>query len=271
MQSVPRNIWQGLIEFPLPGRSRKPRKDGLTMVIDKGLGLVHTRGLMRLAAAYIDLIKLGFGTAGLYKTEILQEKIRLVRSFDIDLCPGGTFFEVAVLQGKLKEYLLLAKELGFTAIEVSDGTIELSDRKRSHAIALAAGQGLKVFTEVGKKEPGNALCFKDLIRLVRRDLNSGAGYVIVEGRDPAKDVGLYDSEGRLIEFELNELVAALKDPSVLIWEAPEKEQQQDLIRRFGGNVNIGNVSPREVLALEALRVGLRSDTLKTAGAAISLT
>jgi phosphosulfolactate synthase len=260
-----RNIWQGLIDFPLPGRSRKPRRDGLTMLIDKGLGLVDTRDLMRLAAAYIDLVKLGFGTPGLYKTEILQEKIQLVRSYNIDIFPGGTFFEVAVMQGKMKEYILLAKELGFTAIEVSDGTIDLSDRERHQGISLAARQGLKVFTEVGKREPGNDLCFKDLLRLVRRDLNSGADRVIVEGRDPAKDVGLYDGEGHLIEFELKELVAALKDPSVLIWEAPEKDQQQDLILRFGSNVNIGNVSPREVLALEALRVGLRSDTLKKAG------
>ncbi|MCL6638923.1 MAG: phosphosulfolactate synthase [Firmicutes bacterium] len=258
------NIWQGLIDFPLPGRSQKPRRDGLTMVIDKGLGLAGTRDLMRLAAGYIDMIKLGFGTTALYKTEILQEKIQVVQSYGIDVFPGGTFLEVAVLQEKIEEYILLAKKVGFTAIEVSDGTIDLTDRLRRRAISFAAGLGLKVFTEVGKKEPGNELCFKDLMRLVKRDLQSGATRVIVEGRDPAKDVGLYDSEGRLIEFELRELVAAVSDTSVLIWEAPEKEQQQDLIRRFGPNVNIGNVNPRDVIALEALRAGLRSDTLKTA-------
>lgn len=257
-----RNTWQEFIEFPLPGRSQKPRTDGLTMVIDEGIGLAALKDLLRLAADYIDMIKLGFGTPALYKTEILREKIRVVRSFNIDIFPGGTFLEVAIYQEKLKEYISLTASFGFTAIEVSDGTINLSDGARHSAITLAAEKGLKVFTEVGKKAPGNVLCFKDLLRLVKRDLNSGACRVIVEGRNPAKDVGLYDNNGRLIEFELEELVSALKDPSLLIWEAPKKEQQQDLISRLGSNVNIGNVSPIDVIALEALRVGLRSDTLK---------
>lgn len=263
MKNGARNLWQELIDFPLPGRNQKPRADGLTMVIDEGMGLAALKDLLRLAADYIDMIKLGFGTPALYKTEILREKIRVVRSYNIDIFPGGTFLEVAILQDRLKEYISMAVGFGFTAVEVSDGTINLSDGARHIAITLAADKGLKVFSEVGKKEPGNVLCFKDLLRLVKRDLNSGACRVIVEGRNPAKDVGLYDKNGRLIEFELEELVSTIKDPSLLIWEAPEKDQQQDLILRFGSNVNIGNVSPRDVLALEALRVGLRSDTLKT--------
>lgn len=263
MDDEPFNAWQGLLQFPLGGRSQKPRREGLTMVIDKGIGISETWDLLRTASRYIDMIKLGFGTPALYKPEILREKIRLVTSRGIDIFPGGTFLEVAVMQGKMKEFIHAAKDLGFTAIEVSDGTIDLSDRTRKQAMDMAAGLGLKVLTEVGKKEPGNALCFKDLIRLVKRDLNNGAWRVIVEGRDPGKDVGLYDEEGRLIEKELEELLATMEDPSLLIWEAPFKEQQQDLILRLGVNVNIGNVSPREVISLEALRVGLRADTLKT--------
>ncbi len=255
------NPWQGFLQSPLPGRNKKPRQAGLTMLIDKGMGLNQTRELLQTAASYIDLIKLGFGTPALYKPEILAEKIRLVTSCGIDIFPGGTFFEVAVIQGKLTEFIHGVREQGFTAIEVSDGTIDLSDRLRTRAIETAAALGLKVFTEVGKKEPGNILCFKDMIRLARRDLRSGADRVIVEGRDPGKDVGLYDAQGRLIEKELNEMLATLTDPSLLIWEAPEKEQQQDLILRLGVNVNIGNVSPRDVIALEALRNGLRADTL----------
>lgn len=233
------------------------------MVIDKGIGLNETRDLLDMASAYIDMIKLGFGTPALYNQTILREKIRLVTSHGIDIFPGGTFLEVAIMQGKMQAFIQTACDFGFTAVEVSDGTIDLSDRLREQAVEMAAGLGLKVLTEVGKKEPGNALCFKDLIRLARKDLNNGAHWVIVEGRDPGKDVGLYDDQGRLIEKELQELLSTLEDPSLLIWEAPDKEQQQDLILRLGVNVNIGNVSPREVIALEALRVGLRADTLMT--------
>lgn len=257
------NTWQELLKFPLPGRSKKPRREGLTMVIDKGVGLSETRDLLDMASQYIDLIKLGFGTPALYKPAILHEKIRLVTSHGVDIFPGGTFLEVAIMQGKMKDFIHAARDFGFTAIEVSDGTIDVSDRLREQAMDMAAGLGLKVLTEVGKKEPGNVLCFKDLIRLAGKDLNNGARWVIVEGRDPGKDVGLYDNKGRLIEKELEELLSTLADPSLLIWEAPDKEQQQDLILRLGINVNLGNVSPREVLSLEALRVGLRADTLRT--------
>lgn len=263
MENGSSNSWQELLKFPLPGRSRKPRRDGLTMVIDKGIGLNETRDLLDMASPYIDMIKLGFGTPALYNQTILREKIRLVTSHGIDIFPGGTFLEVAIMQGKMQDFIQTACDFGFTAVEVSDGTIDLSDRLREQAVEMAAGLGLKVLTEVGKKEPGNALCFKDLIRLARKDLNNGACWVIVEGRDPGKDVGLYDDQGRLIEKELLELLSTLEDPSLLIWEAPDKEQQQDLILRLGVNVNIGNVSPREVIALEALRVGLRADTLMT--------
>lgn len=262
MEAEPFNSWQKLLQFPLPGRSNKPRREGLTMVIDCGLGLSETREFLRMASQYVDMIKLGFGTPALYRPEILAEKIRLVTSFGVDIFPGGTFLEVAIMQGKMKEFIRAARNLGFTAVEISDGTIDLSDRQREQAIEIGAGLGLKVLTEVGKKEPGNILCFKDMVRLARRDRNAGAQWVIVEGRDPAKDVGLYDEKGRLIEKELNEMLSSLGDPGYLIFEAPEKEQQQDLLVRLGINANIGNVNPRDVIALEALRLGLRIDTLK---------
>jgi len=259
----PGNYWRKILKFPLSGRSKKPRRDGLTIVIDKGMGLSKMRDMLQTASEYIDMIKLGFGTPALYKPEILREKIHLAVSHGVDIFPGGTFLEVAIMQGKMEYFIHAARDTGFTAIEVSDGAIDLGDRLRARAVEMAVALGLKVFTEVGKKEPGNVLCFKDLIRLAKRDLNNGAYRVIVEGRDPGKDVGLYDERGRLIEKEAKELLSSLGDPFLLIWEAPRKEQQQDLILHFGINVNIGNVSPWEVIALEALRVGLRSDTLRT--------
>lgn len=263
IKSGARKSWQEIIQFPLGNRYQKPRSTGVTMIIDKGLGLGETRDLLNLAGDYIDFVKLGFGTSALYFNEVLEEKINLVTSHGIDIYPGGTFLEVAILQDKLREYLAMARDFGFTAIEISDGTIELSPPTRAAAIAMAADIGFKVLTEVGKKDPNDAFEIKEIVQLVKQDILSGASYVIVEGRESGKSVGLYDQDGNLRMSDLEELVHSLDNTEQLIWEAPMKEQQQELIIRFGPNVSIGNVNPHEVLALEALRVGLRADTLKT--------
>ncbi|MBM7855133.1 phosphosulfolactate synthase [Desulfohalotomaculum tongense] len=255
--------WMSILKFPLGSRTSKPRKSGLTMVIDKGLGLGETRDLLNLAGDYIDYLKLGFGTSAFYATEILEEKINLVRSYNVDIYPGGTFLEVAILQDKLEEYLNMVKQLGFTAVEISDGTITFDSTMRANAINMAAEKGLIVLSEVGKKDTERRAPLSQLIKQVLSDLKYGAQKVIVEGRESGKGVGLYDSTGKIIQTEMEELVSALPDPSVLIWEAPLKDQQQDLILRFGPNVNFGNINAHEVLAVEALRVGLRADTLKS--------
>ncbi|MBO8136552.1 MAG: phosphosulfolactate synthase [Desulfotomaculum sp.] len=257
------NSWLNILKFPLGNRTAKPRNTGLTMIIDKGLGLGETRDLLNLAGEYIDYIKLGFGTSAFYAGEILEEKIDLVRSYNIEIYPGGTFLEVAVLQDKLEKYLDTVKILGFTAVEISDGTVAIDSNTRCRAISMAAEKGLNVLSEVGKKDPKYRTPLSELIKQVINDLEYGSQKVIVEGRESGVAVGLYDSQGKIIKTEMEELVSAVPDPSILIWEAPMKEQQQDLILRFGPNVNLGNINAHEVLALEALRVGLRADTLKS--------
>lgn len=254
--------WQAFLKFPLGYRLAKPRQQGLTMVIDKGLGLMETKDILHVCAPYIDFFKLGFGTPALYAPEVLEEKIQLVKSFGVDIYPGGTFLEVAILQEKIEEYLYLAKSLGFTAIEVSDGTITMSEEVRERVIHRAAEIGFKVLTEVGKKN-GHCPAYH-LAEQIQRDLKRGAFRVILEGRESGNNAGLYNERGEFICTELEELLDAVGDPRVLIWEAPRKEQQQELILRFGPNVNLGNIPPQEVLALEALRVGLRADTLMAA-------
>ena len=254
------NIWLDVLSFPFQGRSQKPRQQGLTMVIDKGLGPGELNDLLMTAGDYIDFIKLGFGTSALYRRNLLEEKIALVRSFGVDIYPGGTFLEIAVLQDKLTEYIRTAKQLGFTAIEVSDGTIKMSPEMRVQAITAAAGLGLKVLTEVGKKISEDKISVDRYIEQIRLDLEHGACQVIVEGRESGKNAGFYDGEGKFIPDEMEALLKAV-DGKRLLWEAPLKNQQQELILNFGPNVNLGNIPPPEILALEALRVGLRGDTL----------
>ncbi len=254
--------WRESFDFPLKGRNGKPRQFGLTMIIDKGLGITETRDLMELSADYIDFLKLTFGTSAFYSTRLLREKIELVTSYGVDIFPGGTFLEIAVLQGRLDDYLRRAKELGFTAIEVSDGTIDMDNETRRVAIAKACDLGFKVIGEVGKKDNDEQVSQTRMHELVEMDLANGASWVIVEGRESGRGVVIYDSEGHVKVDEMEALIDGIKDPSKLIWEAPLKNQQEHLILRFGPNVNLGNIQPADILALEALRVGLRGDTLK---------
>jgi phosphosulfolactate synthase len=256
--------FDGVITTPLAGRLAKPRRNGHTMIIDKGLGLSQTGDLLELASEYIDFIKLTFGTPALYPTALLRAKIALIQSYGIDTYPGGTFFEIAMTQGALEGYLQQAKSLGFTYIEVSDGTIELDPADRRAAIGIAREFGFRVITEVGKKESGVHLDPAEALELIRSDLETGADKVIVEGRESGKGAGIYDADGRARTDDLEAIVAGLHDPGLLMWEAPLKAQQEALIARFGTNVNLGNIPPEEALAVEALRRGLRGDTLRLA-------
>ncbi len=254
--------WQEIFDFPLLGRFDKPRSNGMTMIIDKGLGLTETREMLDLAADYIDFIKLGFGTSAFYSQELLEEKIRMVRSYNVDIFPGGTFLEVAILQTKMHVFIKKARALGFTALEVSDGTINISQPIRTLAIKEGLNQGLKVLGEVGKKDPRDMVETERICEQIEKDLLDGAYKVIVEGRESGKGVVIYDRKGAIKEEELNRLLNNIQDKNKILWEAPMKDQQQTLIKRFGPNVNLGNVQPNEILALEALRVGLRGDTLR---------
>lgn len=147
-------------------------------------------------------------------------------------------------------------------MEVSDGTIDLPPEERQRVIQMARQMGFPVITEVGKKESGRPLEPQGAVRQIHQDLEAGAVKVIVEGRESGKNAGLYGGDGEVRSADLDALLAGVVDSSLLMWEAPLKQQQEVWIRRFGPNVNLGNIPPGDVLALEALRRGLRGDTLR---------
>lgn len=257
------NGWGLSFDFPLTGRNAKPRDVGLTMVLDKGLGLQATEELLDLAGEYIDFIKLSFGSSALYPAEYLRKKVQIISGRGIKIYPGGTFFEVALVQGKLEEYLQKARELGFNVIEISDGTIELSPAIRSRAIKQAKDMGFMVLTEIGKKDKSAPFPLAKMIQQGQMDLESGADKVIVEARESGKGVSIYNLEGEMDKFMVEQLITGMGVENI-IWEAPLKKQQVEFIKLFGPNVNLGNIAVTEVLALESLRVGLRGDTFKEA-------
>lgn len=243
-------------------RIRKPRECGITMVIDKGLGLYEYGDLLQLSSSHIDYIKLGFGTCMLYPKPLLLKKIELARRYHVKIYPGGTMTEIAIAKNQIDPFIHFIKEIGFHAIEISEGTINIEPAYRSELIEQALQLGLEVITEVGKKELGHRINPTELEQQLYDDIAAGVSYVIVEGRETGIDVGLFDQNGEFISEDLDQILKQGRLNDRLIWEAPLKKQQAQLISLLGPNVNLGNIAANETIALEALRRGLRSDTFK---------
>ncbi|HKM43026.1 MAG TPA: phosphosulfolactate synthase [Limnochordia bacterium] len=254
--------WHAVLTLPETRRLIKPRSTGITMVIDKGLGLRETMDLLEMGADHIDFLKIAFGSSALYPSQIMKDKISLAKEYGIEVYPGGTLFEIAVFQGCVKEFFLRARELGFTYVEVSEGTIDLPRLDRGRYIGMAKEEGFGVLSEIGKKDPTVKIQPSQAIEQIFEDLANGAEKVIIEGRDSGKGVGIYNAEGKIDDDLLQTLVTGVKDHSHLIIEAPQTSQHNYLLVHLGPNVNLGNVQPHDVLTLESTRVGLRGDTLK---------
>lgn len=235
---------------------------GITMVIDKGLGRNAYADMIETGSDYIDCVKFGFGTGPLYKTEMLLYKIDLAKRHGILVMPGGTLLETAVQQDIVPAFFQSLCHLGFNAVEISDGTIELTRKQRTELIREGKRQGLRVLTEHGKKLSGSRIDAAMLGRTLEADLNAGADYMTVEARESGVSVGIFDSHGECREDIMHDILDFVTDSGKLIWEAPLKSQQALLLRKFGPNVHLGNIPPTEVLALETMRRGLRQDTFE---------
>ncbi len=256
--------WRDVVRMPFEDRLGKPRSRGLTMVIDKGMGVSAAGEFLDMASQYVDIVKLSFGTSALYPEDILMRKTEMLKDRGVFVCPGGTFAEVALIQGKFNAYLDYAERVGFDWIEVSDGSIELSMEDRQAAVNEAKNRGFRVMTEVGKKHPDDSLSVPDLARQMLRDLETGANYVVLEARESGRGVTIFGPDGSVQQDGLRVILSIIDEPhrDRIIWEAPRAAQQREFVLGFGPNVNLGNVSPDEVLAVEALRLGLRGDTLR---------
>jgi phosphosulfolactate synthase len=248
-----------MFEFlTLPERTTKPRESGLTHVLDKGFSLEQARQFLEVAESYTDIVKLGWGTAVV--TPNVKEKIALYQSFGIPVCFGGTFFEVCLRQGKFDEYLALVDECGMQCVEISDGTVAM-DQEDKLAILRRLSKRYRVLSEVGSKDDAVVITPSRWVDSIKRELEAGAWKVITEGRENGT-VGIYRPNGDVKDGLLEEIREAF-DASQILFEAPIKKQQTWFIKHFGPNVNLGNISPEEVISVETLRLGVRSDTLLT--------
>jgi phosphosulfolactate synthase len=241
----------------VPARPPKPRVKGLTHVIDKGLSLPEIEGLFDTAGDFVDVVKLGWGTS--YVTRNLEKKIALYRSFETPVVCGGTLFEAAVARGRIDEYRRWLTDNRLSHVEVSDGTIDLPRERKLELIADLA-QDFVVLSEVGSKDAEVVYAPYQWVEWIRDDLEAGAWKVITEGREGG-NAGIYRPSGDMRTGLIDEIVHGI-DFAHVVFEAPGTHAQAWFVKRFGPDVNIGNVPPDEVIPLETLRLGLRSDTLR---------
>jgi len=231
--------------------------EGLTHVIDKGLGPRAWEDVLDTGGAFIDIVKLGWGTA--YVTQNLRRKLDVLRAAGKPVVIGGTFLEAVIAQGKVDEYKAWIVELGLEHVEVSDGVIDLPRDRKLELIAELA-RDFTVLSEVGSKDSEVVYAPYQWVEWIKEELAAGAWKVITEGREGGT-AGIYRPTGEMRTGLVDEIAheVAVSD---LIFEAPTKSAQAWFIRHFGPSVNLGNIPPDEVIALETLRLGLRGDTLK---------
>ena len=241
----------------IPVRTAQPRTSGLTMVMDKGLSINEVHNFMSVGRPHVDIVKLGFGTS--FVTPNLREKIEVYHSYNMPIYFGGTLFEAFLIRNQFEDYISVCKDYGIKYMEVSDGSISIPHAEKCGYIEKLTQHGT-VLSEVGSKDAAHIIHPYKWIELMRAELEAGSSYVIAEARE-AGNVGIYRGSGEVREGLVQEILTQIPEEKI-IWEAPQKAQQLYFLELIGCNVNLGNIAPHEILALEAMRIGLRGDTFE---------
>ncbi|HQV00846.1 MAG: phosphosulfolactate synthase [Bacteroidia bacterium] len=239
----------------VPQRAVKPRQTGITMVMDKGLSVRQAEDLIESGLAYIDIIKLGFGSALI--TPNLQQKLDVYRNAGVPVYFGGTMAESFIVRKKFDDYIRLLEKYKMTHAEISDGSITIPHDEKCEYIRRLAKQ-ITVISEVGSKEEGIIIHPSVWTSMMLKELEAGVWKVIAEARESGT-VGIYRPNGKAHVMLIN-IITNKVPAEKIIWEAPQKSQQAYFIKHMGADVNLGNIAPNEIIALESLRLGLRSDT-----------
>ncbi len=239
----------------LPNRTIKPREEGITMVMDKGLSVREAEDFIENCSDYADLLKLGFGTS--IATPRLKEKIKKYQNAGLKVYLGGTLFEAFVIRNQFEDYVRLLEDLGIDLAEVSDGSIEISQAEKCDYIHKLS-KYVTVISEVGSKDAEKIIPPYEWIEMMEAELQAGVWKVIAEARESGT-VGIFRGTGEVRSGLVAEIIRKIPLDKI-IWEAPLKAQQVWFIKLYGANINLGNIAPNELIALETLRLGLRGDS-----------
>lgn len=225
------------------------------MVMDKGLSIREAEDMLSISGAYIDIVKLGWATS--FVTNNLKEKLAVYRKAGIPVYFGGTLFEAFIVRNQFADYQKMLDEFELEFAEVSDGSIEMDHDRKCEYIKTLAKQ-VTVLSEVGSKDAAKIIPPYKWIEQMQTELDAGAWKVIGESREGG-NVGLFRDSGEVRQGLVEEILTKIPEEKIL-WEAPQKAQQVWFIKLIGANVNLGNISPNEVIPLETIRLGLRGDT-----------
>lgn len=239
----------------LPERSSKPRDNGLTMVMDKGLSLRQVEDLIEISGGLIDIVKLGWATS--YVTPMLSEKVKLYQEADIPVYFGGTLFEAFYIRDQLDEYKRVLEKYNLRHCEISDGSVTMNHERKCKLVSEFSKLAI-VLSEVGSKDASKIIPPYKWIEQMKKELDAGAWKVIGEAREGG-NVGLFRDSGEVRQGLVEEILTQIPAEKI-IWEAPQKLQQVWFIKLCGANVNLGNIIPNEIIPLETIRLGLRGDT-----------
>ncbi len=239
----------------LPVRAARPRTEGVTMVMDKGISIRQAEDFVGNSADFVDFVKLGFGTSLISKN--VKQKVKIYRDAGLKVYVGGTLFEAFVVRNQFDDYLKYISDLGVDSAEVSDGSITIEHDKKLEYISKLAKE-YTVLSEVGSKEEGIIIHPARWINMMQSELEAGASKVIAEARESGT-VGIFHKDGSAHGVLINRIVNKVKLENI-IWETPQKNQQVYFLKLFGSNVNLGNIGVEDVIPLETLRLGLRGDT-----------
>jgi phosphosulfolactate synthase len=239
----------------LPERPAQPRENGLTMVMDKGLSIRESIDLIENGSHLIDLLKLGFGTS--YATPKLKEKIDHYKKAGFKVYFGGTLFEAYAIRNQFDDYRRILDYYGVDHVEVSDGSMEIEHDKKCEYIRTLT-KDYTVISEVGSKDAEKIIPPYEWIEMMEKEIQAGVWKVIAEARESGT-VGVFRGSGEVRSGLVAEIIRKIPLEKI-IWEAPQKAQQVWFIKLYGANINLGNIAPSELIALETLRLGLRGDS-----------
>ena len=226
-------------------------------MIDRGLSVAEVEGLLEVAGDSVDVVKLGWGTA--LVSANLGPKLASYAAHGVPVVLGGTLTELAIRQGRIDGLASWLHELGLRHVEISDGTITIEPQVKRELIERLSRE-FTVFAEVGSKDADFIMAPYVWVEQIERDLDAGAWKVIAEARESGT-AGIYRANGEVRTGLIDEIVHSI-DKDRLIFDAPLQKQQVWLLKQFGTECNLGNIAPADVLSLETLRLGLRSDTVE---------
>jgi len=241
----------------LPERTAKPRNSGLTMVMDKGLSLRQVEDFIEMGADYTDVVKLGWATS--YVSPNLDAKLKLYKEAGLTVYFGGTLFEAMIVRGQFEDYCRILDKYQMEYAEVSDGSITIEHDIKCEYIRKLSKQ-ITVISEVGSKDVQKIFAPYKWIQLMKAEIEAGSWKVIAEARESG-NVGIYRDSGEVRQGLVDEILTQIPEETI-IWEAPQKAQQVWFIKLIGANVSLGNIAPADIIPLETLRLGIRSDTFE---------